>query len=236
MGSIYLIRHGQASFGADDYDVLSPIGVRQAEVLGQHLLDLGVSFDRCVSGDLRRQQHTARAALEQYANAGLTPPTIEQDAAFNEFDADNVIRHLLPELLPQEPEALHILRNGAQNRAEFQRLFALLIQRWVNGDYASTDVPTWPSFVSQVAGGLQRLLQLAQSKDNIAVFTSGGTITALLHLITGVTAEKAFELNWQIVNTSLSRLKFRGSDVALASFNSHAHLELLKAPELITFR
>lgn len=236
MGSIYLIRHGQASFGADDYDVLSPIGVRQAEVLGQYLLDLGVSLDRCVSGDLRRQQHTASAALEQYANAGLTPPTIEQDAAFNEFDADNVIRHLLPEILPQEPDALHILRNGAHNRAEFQRLFALLIQRWVKGEYAATDVPSWPSFVSQVAGGLQRLLQLAGSKDNVAVFTSGGTITALLHLITGITAEKAFELNWQIVNTSLSRLKFRGSDVALASFNSHAHLELLKAPELITFR
>lgn len=236
MGSIYLIRHGQASFGADDYDVLSPIGVRQAEVLGQYLLDLGVSLDRCVSGDLRRQQHTASAALEQYAKAGVTPPTIEQDAAFNEFDADNVIRHLLPEILPQEPNALHILRNGAQNRAEFQRLFALLIQRWVKGEYAATAVPSWASFVSQVAGGLQRLLQLADSKDNVAVFTSGGTITALLHLITGITAEKAFELNWQIVNTSLSRLKFRGSDVALASFNSHAHLELLKAPELITFR
>ena len=236
MGSIYLIRHGQASFGADDYDVLSPIGVRQAEVLGQYLLDLGVSLDRCVSGDLRRQQHTASAALEQYAKAGVTPPTIEQDAAFNEFDADNVIRHLLPEILPQEPDALHILRNGAKNRAEFQRLFALLIQRWVKGEYAATAVPSWASFVSQVAGGLQRLLQLADSKDNVAVFTSGGTITALLHLITGITAEKAFELNWQIVNTSLSRLKFRGSDVALASFNSHAHLELLKAPELITFR
>lgn len=236
MGSIYLIRHGQASFGADDYDVLSPIGVRQAEVLGQHLLDLGISFDRCISGDLRRQQHTARATLEQYAKAGLTPPTIEQDVAFNEFDADNVIRHLLPELLPQEPEALHILRNGAQHRTEFQRLFALLIRRWVNGDYASTDVPTWPGFVSQVAGGLQRLLQLAQSTDNIAVFTSGGTIAALLHLITGISAEQAFALNWQIVNTSLSRLKFRGSDVTLASFNSHTHLQLLKAPELITFR
>lgn len=24
MGSIYLIRHGQASFGAENYDVLSP--------------------------------------------------------------------------------------------------------------------------------------------------------------------------------------------------------------------
>lgn len=237
MGSIYLIRHGQASFGADDYDVLSATGMRQAQILGQHLLDLGVQFDRCISGDLRRQQHTASLALEQYANAGLTPPAIEQDAAFNEFDADAVIRQLLPEILPQEPEALHILRNGAQHRAEFQRLFALLIQRWVNGHYsASAVVPSWSSFVEQVADGLQRLLQQAQNKDHVAVFTSGGTITALLHLITGVSAEQAFELNWQIVNTSLSRLKFRGSEVALASFNSHVHLELLKAPELITFR
>ena len=52
----------------------------------------------------------------------------------------------------------------------------------------------------------------------------------------GVPADRAFELNWQIVNTSLSRLKFRGRDVALASFNSHVHLELLRAPELITYR
>jgi len=68
------------------------------------------------------------------------------------------------------------------------------------------------------------------------VFTSGGTITALLRLITGVPAAKAFELNWQIVNTSLSQLKFRGREVSLASFNSHVHLQLLKAPELITYR
>ncbi len=58
MGSIYLIRHGQASFGADDYDVLSPTGIRQAEILGDHLLNLGVRFDRVLSGGLRRQQHT----------------------------------------------------------------------------------------------------------------------------------------------------------------------------------
>ncbi|EPM78754.1 hypothetical protein A249_34210, partial [Pseudomonas syringae pv. actinidiae ICMP 18804] len=41
MGSIYLIRHGQASFGADDYDVLSPVGIRQSRVLGAHLAGLG---------------------------------------------------------------------------------------------------------------------------------------------------------------------------------------------------
>ena len=234
MGSIYLIRHGQASFGADDYDVLSPIGIRQAEIVGAHLAQLGVRIDRSLSGDLRRQQHTARSALSQFSDTPV--PELEIDPAFNEFDADSVIRSLLPELLPDEPQALHILRNAPQNRAEFQRLFALLIGRWISGDYDKPDLQSWPAYVAQVQAGLSRLLEQAESKQNIAVFTSGGTITALLHLITGVPPAKAFELNWQIVNTSLSCLKFRGSEVSLASFNSHVHLQLLKAPELITYR
>ena len=236
MGSIYLIRHGQASFGADDYDVLSPIGIRQAEVLGAHLAQLGTRIDRSVSGDLRRQQHTATSALAHLHAAADSPAALEIDAAFNEFDADAVIRALLPDMLDEEPEALHVLRNAAQNRAEFQRLFAKLIGRWISGDHHKPGLQSWQEFVEQAQGGLNRLLQQAESKQNIAVFTSGGTITALLHLITGIPPAQAFELNWQIVNTSLSCLKFRGSQVSLASFNSHVHLQLLKAPELITYR
>ena len=67
------------------------------------------------------------------------------------------------------------------------------------------------------------------------MFTSGGTITALLQLIVGVPPLKAFELNWQIVNTSLTRLKFRGEEVSWLP-STVTHLELLKAPELITYR
>lgn len=236
MGSIYLIRHGQASFGADDYDVLSPIGVRQAEVLGAHLADLGLRIDRSVSGELRRQQHTAHATLQHLLGDDPRAAAIDIDPAFNEFDADAVIRALLPDMLPEEPEALHVLRNAAQHRAEFQRLFAKLIGRWLAGEYHAPELQSWQGFVEQVQGGLDRLLQQADNKQNIAVFTSGGTITALLHLITGIAPAQAFELNWQIVNTSLSCLKFRGTQVSLASFNSHVHLQLLKAPELITYR
>jgi broad specificity phosphatase PhoE len=236
VGSIYLIRHGQASFGADDYDVLSAIGIRQAEVLGAHLAQLDLRLDRSVSGDLRRQQHTASSALQQLRAADIAVPPLEIDAAFNEFDADAVIRALLPDILDEEPEALHILRNGASNRAEFQRLFAKLIGRWISGTHNKPGLQSWQEFVEQVQGGLTRLLEQADNKQNIAVFTSGGTITALLHLITAISPAQAFELNWQIVNTSLSCLKFRGNQVSLASFNSHAHLQLLKAPQLITYR
>ncbi len=224
MGSIYLIRHGQASFGADDYDVLSPVGMRQAQILGQHLAELGLNFDRCLAGDLRRQQDTATLALKQFANVGLPVPTLETDGA------------LLPAMLPDEPEALHILRNAAQNRGEFQRIFARIIERWLDGSHDPEGLESWLGFVERVNSGLQRILEQADNTQRIAVFTSGGTITALLHLITRIPARQAFELNWQIVNTSLNQLKFRGREVTLASFNSQTHLQLLKAPELITFR
>ena len=236
MGSIYLIRHGQASFGADDYDVLSPVGVEQAQVLGRHLADLGLTFDRCVAGDLRRQQHTATATLDQYSALGLPVPALETDSAFNEFDGEAIIRSLLPDLLSSEPDAVHVLRNGAQNRSEFQRIFALLIERWLAGTYDPPGLESWLGFVERVQGGLQRILEAANHTDKIAVFTSGGTITALLHLLTRIPANDAFKLTWQIANTSLSRLKFQGREVTLASFNSHVHLQLLKTPSLITYR
>ncbi|UQY34649.1 phosphoglycerate mutase family protein [Pseudomonas fulva] len=232
MGSIYLIRHGQASFGAEDYDVLSSLGERQSVLLGSHLARTGVQLDRAVSGSLTRQAHTGRLVLEQLAEA----PGLQTDAAFNEFDAEGVIRALLPALLPHEPQALEVMRNAAHNRAEFQRLFVRLMDTWVGGDYDAPALQSWQAFVDQVNGGLQRLLDQAQAGERIAVFTSGGTITALVHLLTGMPVASAFAMNWQIVNTSLSCLKFQGERVTLASFNGHAHLQLLNTPSLITYR
>lgn len=237
MGSIYLIRHGQASFGAENYDVLSPLGFQQSAALGNYLNRLGIRFDRCISGELKRQQDTAKATIQQMGTChGHQPPSIEIDPAFNEFLADEVIRAHLNDLLAVEPDAMRIFANAANHRAEFQRLFSYVIHRWVSGEHEKEGLESWQSFIDRVQSGLNRLLDQADKKDHIAVFTSGGTITALLQLIIGVPPIKAFELNWQIVNTSLSRLKFRDQDVALASFNSHAHLELLKIPELVTYR
>ena len=236
MGSIYLIRHGQASFGADDYDKLSPLGVRQAQITGQHLADLGLRFDRCLSGDLSRQQDTAQHVMAQFSAAGLPAPTLEVDAAFNEFDAFAILDALLPGLLPDEPEALAAMHNAAHNPAEFQRIFELIIERWLSGTYDTPGLESWLGFVERAQAGLNRILDLAKGQQSIAVFTSAGTITALIHLLTQIPASDAFKLAWQIVNTSLSQLKFNGREVTLASFNSHVHLQLLKTPSLITYR
>lgn len=237
MGSIYLIRHGQASFGAADYDVLSASGIRQAEILGDYLLALDIRFDRLISGNLRRQQHTALTVHERYLAAGTASPGVEIDPAFDELDADTILRAYLPDILIHEPQAVEILRDGAKNPKAFQRIFAQIIAHWVNDDQDQPGVQSWPDFQSRVFTAVQTLLQEADRQDRIAIFTSGGTITSILQKIVGMSAVNAFELNWQIVNTSLTRLKFRDPQtLSLSSFNGYPHLEALKIPELITYR
>jgi hypothetical protein len=110
VGNLYLIRHGQASFGADDYDVLSPVGVRQSLAL----VNTWPSW--AAAGPLRGWRPAPPTGYRPPGAAGLHAngcpvPAVETDAAFNEFDADGVIRALLPDLLPDEPDALHVLRN-----------------------------------------------------------------------------------------------------------------------------
>ena len=64
MGLVLLVRHGQASFGADDYDVLSETGVEQSRVLGRFLAAAGISPGAVVHGAMKRQRDTATAMVE----------------------------------------------------------------------------------------------------------------------------------------------------------------------------
>ena len=64
MGSLYLVRHGQASFAADNYDVLSPLGRRQSVRLGEYFRYKGLHFDAALSGTLTRQIQTLEGICE----------------------------------------------------------------------------------------------------------------------------------------------------------------------------
>ena len=72
MGSLYLVRHGQASFGADDYDQLSERGEAQAVRLGEYWRERGLSFDAVYAGTLKRHQQTL-AGILQGLNPGTSP-------------------------------------------------------------------------------------------------------------------------------------------------------------------
>ena len=64
MGTLYLVRHGQASFGAEDYDQLSALGRQQAVRLGEHWRARGLGFDAVITGTLRRHTQTLEGIAE----------------------------------------------------------------------------------------------------------------------------------------------------------------------------
>ena len=56
--SVWLVRHGQASFGKSDYDNLSETGHEQAYLLGKHFAAHGVAPSLIVSGSMKRHRQT----------------------------------------------------------------------------------------------------------------------------------------------------------------------------------
>ena len=83
MGTLYLVRHGQASFGADDYDVLSPRGHEQAVRLGEYWRGRGMAFDAVMTGTLRRHTET----LLGIAQGLQTMPEVTRWPGLNEYDS-----------------------------------------------------------------------------------------------------------------------------------------------------
>ena len=101
MPIVLLVRHGQASFGGDDYDRLSDLGRRQAERTGRWLVDRGLRRPVAMHGSLRRQRDTAALALDA---AGLrVEPRI--DPRWDEYDHIDLVRRYAAAHGSEEPRS-----------------------------------------------------------------------------------------------------------------------------------
>lgn len=64
MKSVYLIRHGQTLFNKQSKiqgfcdSPLTPLGIKQAEIAGKHVADLGITFDEAYSSTSERAMDT----------------------------------------------------------------------------------------------------------------------------------------------------------------------------------
>jgi broad specificity phosphatase PhoE len=236
MSEIYMIRHGQASFGQENYDRLSALGVRQAKRVGRHLAELGRSFDALYSGRLTRQKKTAEALMAEYARAGLRIPAPAVLAAFDEYDSTAVWESQIRQMVAKDPAVAETLNDIYSDRKTFQRLFAKVMTRWVSGEFDRPGVQRWKDYKRQVQEGLQEIMQRHGSKKRLAVFTSGGPITVAVQTALDLSDRKAIELNWQIMNASVTRLLYNAGGTALSVFNDVTHLETAGDTGLISFR
>jgi broad specificity phosphatase PhoE len=236
MGEIILIRHGQASFGDDDYDRLSPIGFRQSRVLADHLFTQGIGFDAVYCGPLKRQKDTARAFCDRFGEQwpALREPTVLD--AFTEYDARGLLtaRALLDRDVGDRKN--EDLNGRRQDKRAFQTYFADTVDRWVAGEYDAAGVETWPAFCRRVSAGVRQITTDNGRGRRIAVFTSGGPICAVLKIVLGLSGQAAVDLSWQTMNASLTCVKYAGERLALSVFNNTTHLLVAQDPTLLTYR
>jgi broad specificity phosphatase PhoE len=229
MGSALLIRHGQASFGAEDYDRLSPLGEQQSRRLGDWLQRTGPQPDLIVTGSLQRHRQTAELCIEA---AAVDAPRLTLDT-LDELDHVEILARHRPDLgsFRQMRDALAA---EADPRRAFQQLFVAAVARWTGGAHDGDYTRSWPQFRDRVLQGLQQLA--AHEARTIWAFTSGGPIAVIASTLIGAPPADPFALSWPLVNTSLTRIAFGPARHTLVSYNGWPHLELAGDPRLVTHR
>ena len=239
MSTLFVVRHGQASFFADDYDQLSEIGCEQARRLGTYWAERSESFDVVVSGPRRRQIDTARLVGEALQQQGGPWPETTVCDEFDEYHAELVLKQALPRLVEEHASLRQLYEelSAATERAEqlrrFQRVYEVVIGQWAGGTLDLPEIESWPTFVERVQRGLGRIVAEYGGRRRVVLFTSGGPVGVALQRALNTSIEKTLQVAWMVRNGSFSEFLFSGERFTLSSFNRFPHLD---APELLTYR
>jgi broad specificity phosphatase PhoE len=211
MGTLYLVRHGQASFGAEDYDQLSALGLQQSVRLGQYFRQKGLAFDAVLSGTLRRHQQTYAGICD----GGAFEMSPLQWPGLNEFDSAAVIATVHPYKLekPDTPELyrhhFRLLRDG--------------LTQWMNGVVSPKGMPSYLEFKLGVTSALDHVRK--NCDGNVLLVSSGGPIATAVGHVLGTTPETTIELNMRIRNSAITEFAFNPKRHTLVTFNTLPHLE-----------
>jgi broad specificity phosphatase PhoE len=211
MGTLYLVRHGQASFGASDYDQLSALGQQQSLRLGDYFRQKGLAFDAVLSGTLRRHLQTYAAIRE----GGAFDLDALQWPGLNEFDSEAVIAtvHPYPLEKPDTPELyrhhFRLLRDG--------------LTQWMNGVVSPKGMPSYREFQHGVTSALDHIRK--NCDGNVLIVSSGGPIATAVGHVLGTAPETTIELNMRIRNSAITEFAFSPKRHTLVTFNTLPHLE-----------
>jgi len=221
MGTLYLVRHGQASFGADDYDVLSPLWHQQARRLGEYFKTKGIMFDAALTGTLQRQISTLAGICEGM----VARPETLQWPGLNEYDSHAVIATVHSAKLekPTTPE---------QYRHHF-RLLKDGLKQWMNGVVSPRGMPSYSDFVLGVTSALDHVRKTHDG--NVLLVSSGGPISTAVGHILGCSPEATIELNLRIRNASVTEFAFTPKRHMLVTYNTLPHLDSPEHKDWVTY-
>ncbi|WP_295999166.1 histidine phosphatase family protein [Rugamonas sp.] len=233
MAHIYLVRHGQASFGSANYDQLSALGFEQARLLGQWFATCRQDFQRVLTGGMQRHRQSADTCLGQLPPALLLDADFHTDADFAEFDHHQVLLRHCPEFGDAAAFGRLTARHQQPQRA-FEQIFAGAMTRWMDGAHDADYSEPWPAFRARCVAALERAS--AADAASTIVFTSGGVIAALVQHVLGLQDRQVMEMSWTLANCSVTKLVRRSGRLGLGYLNNYAHLEWLGGADAITYK
>ena len=222
MGTLYLVRHGQASFGADDYDQLSELGHRQSVRLGEYFAERDIRFEGLIAGTLRRHKQTLEGILQGMDHAG------EHLAweGLNEYDSEAVIATVHPHKL-QKPTSPEMVRHHF-------RLLRDGLAQWMAGSTRPEGMPSYADFLAGVAGALDHV-RANHYGQTVLVVTSGGPISTAVGHVLGMKPENTIDLNMRIRNTAVTEFAFTPKRHMLVGFNAIPHLDAPAYRDWVTY-
>lgn len=239
MSRICLVRHAQASFLEPDYDKLSSIGETQARLLGEYWASRNVAFERVYTGPRVRQIDTAKLVAKGYRGLGVSFPELVVMQEFDEYQGEDVLRTSIPELLQKDVgiRDLHARFRNAdtpeEKRKSFQRMFEIVVGKWVDGALPLQDVESWPQFCSRVNRGLSKLTSSSTRGEQVVIFSSGGPIGVAMQRALNLSPRDTLRTTWMSRNCSYSEFLSSGEQFTLSTFNAFPHLD---DPSLLTYR
>lgn len=225
MPSILLIRHAQASFGSEDYDVLSDRGHEQVQALVSGLAERGIVPVRVVCGTLRRQRDTAAPCAAAH---GLEPVI---DPRWNEYEDRDILTHHgtahvgLAHRPGDEP---------ISSRA-FQKILNGALRAWIEAGAHGPCAEPWPAFEGRLTEALAEVAGSLGRGETALVVSSGGAIAALTAKLLGLAADTLITFNHVAINGAITKLTVGRGGTTVVSINEHAHLET-SAGSLVTYR
>ncbi len=224
MGKLLIVRHGQANFGGQEYDQLSPMGIRQAQQLGLFWLSQGRRFDQVLLGPKRRHQQTWTAVAKVYQSQGISLPEPRILADLDEHHGAKVVFRTMEErgqLLNQE--------NHRERVVAYFKAYQEITQEWVSGALSFPEIESWSSFRQRVVAVLA---QARIYSGTTALFTSAGPLAIISGHALGLDEQGMLGLSWVVRNSAFSECLHSGPRLSLLSFNELGHLA---APDLHTF-
>ena len=230
MGTIYLVRHGQAAFGTDHYDRLTEKGFAQARLLGGYFARRQIRFDAVFTGTLRRQTETARGIFEGHSELG-TAPLQESFPGLDEYKPEAIMRALTGTL--PAPTLAAASRDPLVMREHFRVLRDALLA-WAEDRTQPEGMPVWQAFQESAVAALVEARQRFPD-GNVLIVSSGGPIAAIVAATLNAPPATAVELNLRIRNSSLTEFAATPRRHSLVSFNGLPHLDTNPDTTLITY-